>query len=339
MSDGIFERDSQYGKEMGWHKKTQVRKILTKDEVYPYFVKKDYLYRDGGSKKHGEYFTPVCSDDELPIGDGPCLNDESYALLSPKDFWDYTSEMLEGTDHEIVSAGSVQNRSKIFISVKLNNLKDLNIGDRKFNIYLNFISSMDRSIPFVATNTSICTVCQNTLLANFFSDSLFKYKFKHSKKSFEENLIVLKRMVDDTFGVAAEFNKYMNDLNSVECKESDAREIFTGFFASENAEKKIADSQKMQTRLTNRVDEYLNLFNSGLGNRGETMLDALSAVTQFNTRTEDPKKQKRLINGEFETSQVSRPVLKARFAKMLVGPESRIITQDRGRTLLKLINS
>ena len=106
MSHAIEERDSQHATTMAWHGKTEVTKVLEKDSVYPYEVRKDYLYRNLGKTKHGEYFTPICSDDDLPIGQGPCLNYESYALLSPKEFWDNVEETIDGTKHKIISAGS-----------------------------------------------------------------------------------------------------------------------------------------------------------------------------------------------------------------------------------------
>lgn len=339
MSHNIQQRDSHHGVDQAWHGKTIVSKVVEKENVYPYMVEADPLYREGGTVRHGEWFTPVCSDDGGTIGSGPCLNESSYALLSPRDFWDHVEEMIGGTSHKIISAGSVDNRSKLFISVKLNELEKVQVGHREFDIYLNFISSMDRSIPFLATNTSFCTVCENTLLANYFSKSMFKHKFKHSKGSFDQNLESLKKMVDSTFGVAAEFNKQMNSLNNQECKEEDARNILTGFLASEGAEDKIKKSQRMQTRLLNRVDDYVGLFQSGLGNRGETMLDLLSSVTEFNTRTTETKKVSKWISGDYDFRKTGRPMLKAQFARSVSDKDTRDLLEARGSNLSKIINS
>ena len=341
MSHKIFERDSQHGTTMGWHGKTKVAETLEKEVVYAYDVYKDYLYRNSGNTKHGEWYTPSCSDDGLPIGNKPCLNDETYALLDPRGFWDHVNEMIEGTNHKIVSGGSVQNRSKLFISVKLNDLETVIVGDREFDIYLNFISSMDRSLPFTAINTSFCTVCYNTLVANFQAESLFKNQFRHSAKSFDENMESLKYMIDDTFGVVAEFKAAMQELDSVPCKEVQSRQILAGYFASEGAERKIADSPKMATRLGNTVDGYVELYKNGRGNNGETMLDLLSAVTEGNTRTDDTgnaSKTKRLINGEYDIRPQGKQAVKANFAKAVFSSGEREKTQLRGQNILALMS-
>ena len=334
----IQERDSQHGLFMAWHGLTQIPEdgVLKKQEVFNYEMIKEPLYM--GGEEYGDWYAPICSDDKLPIGKGVCLNESTYSLLTPHDVWGLVDELMEGTKHEIVSAGTVANRSRYFITLKLNELDSLLVGDREFDIYLNAISSMDRSIPLVITNTSICTVCENTLLANFNADSLFKHKLKHTH-NLKQNIEAMKDLLDDTFACSAQFYKYMNELESMPCNEDFAERILFGELASERAEKDLEGSPRMATRLRNTVDEYLTAFKEGLGNQGETMLDLLSAFTQVNTRTDDtdPQKVAKCIRRDYDIRETGLPVKKARFAFSLLDSNKRTALYKRGNLLLDIM--
>lgn len=341
MSHNIQLRDSQHGLKQAWHGLTQIPEsgLLEKDVVFNYDIEKQFLYRirEGDDpQQHGQFYTPICTDDNLPIGNGPCLNDETYTLLTPHEVWDMLGELLDGTKHRIVSAGSVNNRSRYFITLELDGLDSVKVGDRRFNLYLNAISSMDRSVPLVVTNTSICTVCENTLLANFNQESWFKYKFKHNSK-LKDNMENFQVLLEDTFKIPYGFSNALNILHNHGCDKNLAEKLFAGYIASVSAEEKIEESRNMATRLRNNLDDLLDLFEKGLGNKGETLLDVLSAFTQFHSRTDDPDKTEKVIKRDWDLSDSGAVVKKARFASNLLDTGKRNKMAERGENLLNIM--
>ena len=343
MSHNLQERDIQAGLKMAWHRMTKIPKsgVITKKFAFGFDVIKSYLYREDGSihaddERGYKYFTPICTDDNLPVGAGIPLNENTYSLYTPHESWDLIQSFMEGTEHEIVSAGTVDNRSKFFITIRLNQLDAINAGGRKFEFYLNAISSMDKALPLTFVNSSICTVCENTMIANFFAESMFKHKLKHTK-NLKEQLEIIKKVLDDTFGIPAVFKGYMDQLANTPVKEEKARQIFIGELASPDAEQEIETSKNMNTRLSNTLESHMGLFYDGLGNEGENMLDVLSARTQYLTRGDNDKASQKEIakvaKREYDLRANSAQLKKVQFGRRLIDDDSVTALASRGRKI------
>lgn len=327
MAHNIQKRDAQFGIKQAWHNLTHIVEVLKCEEVYPYAIKPEPLfYRNSAGEmiQHNGWVTPVCSDDGEPIGNGQPVNLETYSLRTPQEDWSLLAEALSGTKHRIVSAGTVANRGKFFITMELDELKPLNAGNREFGQFLNVIGSMDKSVPEQISQSSICTVCENTLQMNLVADVEFKFRFRHSK-NMADKMEAFKPVLDQAFGVAKIFQATLAKLADRKCDNAKAERIYAGFVTP------VTD-ETMSTRAHNVVTELTELQQGGLGNRGETMLDTLSGFTQHRTRgvdVENPWKQ--YVSSEFGCYARQ----KVEFATLLGDTNRLREVEKRGNELVK----
>jgi hypothetical protein len=270
MAHQIEARDRQTGLEQAWHKKTQIVEVVTRDNSMPWDVEiKPLTFRnqfleevDSGHK------ILVANDDGLPIG---LPFQDSYCPSNINQFWDVISEGLKGVDYKVVSAGSVANRQKIFASIKLD--EGFVLGDRIFRQYLTIIDSFDKSTTFQCRYSNICVVCANTF-GMVMNDGEQVGKAKHTP-----NLAVfierLKESIQSFTGYSEKVKTRMESAAMNKLDEETARFWFAGI---EGRNMKVTSNALKQ-----KVARQVELFKSGRGNRGETLLDAFQALTEFHT--------------------------------------------------------
>ena len=103
---------------------------------------------------------------------------------------------------------------------------------------------------------------------------LFRFKVRHSK-----NMIVgienMEKGIESFIGVAKQFKHAMEIAAEVPVKREEVSQAFTGWIMQDSKDK------VMSTRSRNTVERLTELFSTGDGNKGETLLDTFSAVTDF----------------------------------------------------------
>ena len=184
MSHEIGQNDKQQGITMAWHNLTEVLPVIDLKTCFlaTWDVKLRPLFRHIGghnnipaSQEETNTCEVVCTDNES-IVIGQAVNRKSYTLLPNSRFLDIIQNILSQMAGAIVeSVGSVCNRGRIFVSVFIPEWyetegKTVNAtfqaAGRTFKTYLNFLSSHDKSCPFIVNMGSICTVCNNTFNMN-----------------------------------------------------------------------------------------------------------------------------------------------------------------------------
>ena len=100
----------------------------------------------------------------------------------------------------------------------------------------------------------------------------FRFKLRHSK-NLVPKIENMEKAIDQFIGVTAQFQQAMKIANEIPVKLDQARPLFAGWIAEE--------TNGLSTRSFNTVGRLTELFTRGAGNRGETLLDAFSAVTDF----------------------------------------------------------
>jgi hypothetical protein len=292
--DKIEKRDVQFGTEMAWHNKTQVREVITKDEVFPWHVvlaEANYVVEVPQfdttvtppaplpavleNRKHKKYVLPLASDDLLPLGTGQYVNLDTYTVQTPHDVWKVRDKICEGIPNTVVSAGSVMNRGRFFISTKLDEIDRLTLSDgSQVELLLNSIGSLDKSLTEQYSLSSTRIVCYNTLMVSFLTDSV-KWRFRHGKNmktdlEGEEGFLAGALEAASTVGNA--FNTLINNPITRER----AEEIYTGLIVSPGQE-------KVSQRARNMIDEHMGCFSHGKGNIGRTEFDLLNGWTDPKT--------------------------------------------------------
>lgn len=275
-----MERDVQTGIEQAWHGKTNVVECITRENsgiVYP--MEKQPLYlkieKDGEATfNEAGFFGIVSLDDNLPIGNPV---GEDYNLISNSDIFDLIENSLGGTKHTIVSAGSVENRSKVFVSAKLDENSIIKAAGRESENVLNFMFGHGGKMGVNIRTGITVIVCANTLNMALSRRGELSLNIKHTKNS-AAKIPSIEKAIDAHLGVAAEFKRAMDEVAGIKATEVDARKIFAGFVGRDQSGKPV---EELSTRAENTVDRLTELFHKGKGNDGNDMSDVFNAFTDY----------------------------------------------------------
>ena len=286
MSAGIQERDRQIGVDMAWHGQTIVTdQKITRELAHPYEIIEAPIQYKVFENIEGfpvekiiedpEYKRLIASDDLKPIGE-PFA--KSYCPGSIAGFWEIIRKGMGETPYEIVSAGTVDDRCKLFASIKVS--EGFTIGEREFKDYITLIDSFDKSTSLQARYSNIVVVCANTFQAVMNSGSTIG-KAKHTAL-IEMNIGRLIDAINDFVGTSAKYKTMMQRAHETPCVRDEARAWIAGIQGRNAATVTNGILQK-----TARITE---LFDNGLGNSGRTRLDAMQALTQFETHESSNRK-------------------------------------------------
>ena len=319
MAHNIQTRDIQTGVKMAWHKKTNVVESITAENcgiiysmsIEPLYIKRGDLLVEANGRQ------VVSNDDGLPVGRAV---GQDYKLIANSEIWNAVASGLEGSKHEIVSCGTVSDRSLGFISVKVSD--NFIAANRDTANVMNVIWGHGGNKSVVARSGFTVVVCQNTLNVAMAEHADFKLSIRHTAKA---NVFDLSKAIDAHIGVAAEFKSAMDALHSVNATASVARKIYAGFLADETPETKTG-----VTRLSNAVDSMETLFASGKGNAGRTMADVLNGATDYYSHGNGENPWKQFVSSEFGAAGTN----KTRLLEILRNPAELSATILRGESVL-----
>lgn len=287
MSHEITEIDRHEGTSQAWHGLTDVKPVILLSDCWltKWDVKKTVLGILDASGKFiaGVFCQLVCTDNES-IAIGQPVHCDTYSVLTNKGFLQIVKDTMEKIRNATVeSVGSVCRRGRIFVSLRIPELPTFNAANREFKPYLNFLSSHDKSAPFVVMFSTICTVCNNTFNMNLqdVDGKSFRATIRHTK-GMPEALADIPAMIDAFLATAQKFAEVMNALSLVPISTDDARAFFASFvYENEQdagSEKELAE---VSTRRLNIIDRLTELFLSGKGNSGKNHADLFSAITDY----------------------------------------------------------
>jgi hypothetical protein len=297
MSHEINERDTQEGTEQAWHGLTLVKKVVQfAGSSLDWILERKPLFTEDGTKFHQDVI--VASDDKLPVGNAVS---GSYGIIQNHQLWETLVGGLDdcSVKYKVASIGSCANRTKVFISVELNEGKTFKVGNRQFDFYLNALSTHDGSGRAIFMDSSICTVCANTFGFNLNQFARkgkeLRFSVKHSKHASME-LTNVAEGIENLLSNRALFIAELDAMATKPVSQDQALFFSVGMLASEAAE----ESGKVATRTMNRAEELRNLFIKGKGNAGENRLDVFSAFTDLYTHASSGRgNQAQFVSSEF----------------------------------------
>jgi hypothetical protein len=336
MAHKLEKRDSQYGIVMAWHNLTKIVPKITREIAFPWqVVLAPVLYQNGEKTvEHNGWRLPLASDDGLPLGFGVPVNcagdNATYTLRTPFDTWNFVQQVTNGTLTTVVSAGTVQNRSKYFISTKLDELEDVKLEDgSKIELILNGLGSMDKSLHESIVYSGTRTVCYNTLMMNFLQKEN-AWKYRHSK-NMAQKIENDKPLIEKAVGFSAIVKATFDSLIGKPCNVDRARNVYAGILAPDGAE-------ELSKRSQNMLVEHVDCFRTGDGNSGKSEFDLLNGWTQPRTRGySDSKKDDWSVYETSEFGSYSRS--KEQFAAMLVNGRDELakVEEIGARLVAKLV--
>lgn len=338
MAHRIYTADKQQGVEVAWHGLTQlVPEISLEDNwLTQWDLVPRRLQLDGVDTK---WSVLRCSDDPT-IEIGQPYNPETFHPVDNKDFLDLVRQSISGTAHQIVSVGSVRNRGRVFVSIRLHGMETFKAAGRDFSAYLNFGNGHDKSSVLWVNTSNICTVCDNTFGFNLLSvenkgtgesdESEVKLRQRHTK-NVKMKLPGIAELVDKAVGVQGEFQVTMETLGETRLVHLNAQQLFAGFLGRRIpvAERKNG----LSTRANNTVNRMMELFQTGRGNRGETLADAFGAATDYYTHESsigDGNVARQFLSSEYGAGRQA----KQEFLRIISDPFSLGETEVAGEELL-----
>lgn len=290
MSHEIGMIDRQEGTRQAWHGLTVVRSVIKLAESWlaQWNVEKRAMIEPDGSQS--EYCRIVCTDDPS-IKIGKPVHCETYGLIDNREFLAICQDSIDNIAGATVeSVGSVCDRARVFVSVKVPDCKELSAAGRKFEPYLNFLSSHDMSAPFLVNASTICTVCNNTFGLNLHDteNKVFRVRVPHTKNA-KKSLANISGLIDAYVGTQARFAAILNGLESQPVSSQDAERFFTGLLTVKDDRDAVKflnarpakDALELSTRRTNQIERLVDLFRNGAGNDGNGLDDIFQAATDY----------------------------------------------------------
>jgi hypothetical protein len=297
MSDEIRNSDEHHGRAMAWHKKTVVNPLLSLGDENFYLKRWDAegvvsrFFADDGTEiplPTGTIWKSLVVREDKgkpefkPIFVSTPYDVDTYSPIFNSKFVDLVAEALAkaGLPLNVESVGSVFDRRRVFLSVKLPEVGEFKVGKREFKGFLNFINSFDMSTPLFVNTSNTCTVCNNTLTMNLNEGG---FELKHTKNALVR-LDKFSETVAKAVTVQREFSADFLRMENREINESVARGLFVSFLRLET----------ISTRAENMIDRLVELYKTGAGNSGATLADWLSSVTDYYSHEsagENPVKQ------------------------------------------------
>lgn len=270
MPANILTRDIQVGTEMAWHGLTQVVDKVDRSNagiIYP-MTKEPLFLADGTPTEH---YSIVSLDDKKPIGNPVKKN---YKLVSNEQMYELIEKSLAGTQHQIVSIGSIGNREKVFASIKLTD--NIVAGNRETQNVLNVLWGHGGVFGVTARSSFTVVVCSNTFAMALARKGEFQISMKHTGNT-EVKIENMAKAIDNHYGVTAEFKLAMDSLEKQAVSPDGAKRIFAGFLVRED------NPEDISSRTENTIDRLHQLFTGGAGNRGKDLCDVFNAFTDYYT--------------------------------------------------------
>lgn len=246
---------------------------------------------------------------------GQPFDPNTFGYILPQQAMAMVEEALEGTSYTVERLGMLWDRSFWFVSVSLDELKEVSRPGELFR--LNFSGGFDRANSPQGELSNIRAVCWNTIsYSRMTGERLFRVKQSANSKA---KLDAAKADVERAVGMAKIFNVVMADMEAKPASEDEAVFAYAGELSRAGADFTIKtkdDGTPRQNKARNTVGELVELFKTGDGNQGSTRADVLNGFTQLFTRgRKDTTKSpwRAIASSEFQGNATR----KAEFASIL----------------------
>lgn len=303
----------------------------------------EHSYADAGIQLANGTFLPTgqryaVHPDGKPIGNAVGAR---YHRPTNAQLFTLFSEALAGSEYELCSCGTLEEREQFFIDAKLKT--NIEAGGRTIASFVGLYNAFGGKLGTVVDGHETVMQCANTtaLFVSSLGEDTIGTK---NTLNVMDRLPAIKKAIEKKHGVAMLFAKAMESAAKTKVDKDSAREAFTGLYG--------ADGKKLVTRTVNRVNRLLNLFERGNGNNGENGADWFNAVTDYyshenagggslNNRSTPEEiqdfKQKQFFSSEFGAGRHFKEELTKRF--MLKGEFNRAEFKKLRETGKELIAS
>ena len=205
----------------------------------------------------------------------------SYEVISNREVYEMAKSSFEALGCKLVTAGTLGNLSKFFLSVDIGEKGFKAANGDEFENYLNFITSHDGTYALECYDSSIRIVCMNTFRWSRETAGEIGVKMYHTK-NVQRQMEKLPEYLAALVQNRRQLMEGMNYLLGVECSPTQAAYVAAGYFHQplpgvENPKTELS------TTAFNRANAVRDLSIVGKGNRGKTLYDLFNGFTEFFT--------------------------------------------------------
>lgn len=241
-------------------------------------VKLGTLHTDGGELVNG-WARTYRADDGRTLG---VVGDDRYTIIQNERAFSWFDEVIGKGQAVYDTAGALGQGERVWIQAVLEGQLFVN-GQDEISQNVLLINSHDGSKALTVMLTPIRVVCQNTLsLAIRGSKTSHQIKIRHTEK-----WEVKQNEAQRVLGLTAAYYEDLKGLIELLAATPMNKDGMVKFTRELLPEPKTGEAS---TRLENRRDEIVSLFDRGTGNVGENRFDALNAVTEFASHRQLVKK-------------------------------------------------
>lgn len=216
----------------------------------------------------------VRADKELPLH----VFKDSYGVIQNSEIWEAMNRALTGIPFEVVTAGSLGDCKRTFISIRLKGEASSYVRGDEFKDYLTFINSFDGFCKARLYGSNVRVVCANTLNLSLSDKGFMDLSVKHTsgaKVAFDRMAETVQTYLQTKGQAYADLTK----LAEMPMSSQTAENLLAGF---------VFDKVAVAGRAANQGTRMLDLFATGKGNKGQTRYDLLNGVTEFYTHETNP---------------------------------------------------
>ena len=237
---------------MDWEAVPSTVKFVTPDGVAS-FDNQQVIYR---------------SDTKAPIS----IVSGKYKIIQPREVLEFFEDMIGFDGIKLTTAGVLYGGRRFWAMADTGREFDAREGDSVTGKIL-LTTSLDGTLATQAMFTSVRVVCNNTLRMSVEGKTKGKVRVTHrsvfNPKEIKHRMGIFDRSFSD-------FRDSIKKLAEVPMNEKQARELFTQALMDPN--KKMDEQPRT---IPGNVEAMVQLFNRGVGNRGESYWDAVNAVTEY----------------------------------------------------------
>lgn len=280
MPAGILEYDRVVATEPTWHRMEHLEKVITFENSGL-----DWPVLSGEVKgTHGEVI-PGYQEIYSQAEDGQhitlALMKSRYTPIIQKQIWEATEKALQGVAHVITCVGSLENRKKVFISIRLTGKgkESFKVNGDDFLANLNFLSSHDGSMSFDIFDSATRVVCKNTfnMARSSKCSGAFNSSARHTKNS-QLKIDKIAGQINTLLESRKIFIEGCKELFKAPITRDEAYAFAVGWGFPEHRE-------KPSSQVLENARQIVDAFENGDGNHGKNRYDLFNGVTQYFTRS------------------------------------------------------
>ncbi len=329
MPAGIQINDKVVATEKTWHGlETIVKKIDFDNCGLDWPVECSPIQSDTGIiiPNYKLISTPTASNPRHPLA----VMKSRYTPIQNSAIYGAVKSCLEGIPHIITCAGSLEDRKKVFISVRLTGKgnAEFEVNGEKFKANLNFLTSHDGSGSFFIFDSNTRVVCMNTFNMAM-SDRLSAEVRRHARHTKNHDMKITQITAEIKNALAGRdiFKAECEKLVKIKCSEDEAVAFAVGLLFPGHRSKPSAS-------VITSAQGIAAAFSRGDGNSGSNRYDLFNGFTQFFTRNTS-RSDSDTYSSSFNGVGAQR---KAQAFDALVDKDAFKKTMARGKAGLALAN-